>query len=131
MIARCSGAADVIDAVNFARAHRLPVAVRGGGHNVAGSAVGDGGVMIDLSPLRGVRVDPAARTVRVAGGATWADVDRETQVFGLATPSGVRLDDRRRRLHAGRGLRRAAAQVRPDLRQPARPRTWSPPPASW
>jgi FAD/FMN-containing dehydrogenase len=88
LIARCSGAADVIDAVNFARAHGLAVAVRGGGHNVAGSAVGDGAVMVDLSPMRGVRVDPAARTVRVAGGATWADVDRETQVVGLATPSG-------------------------------------------
>jgi FAD/FMN-containing dehydrogenase len=89
LIARCAGAADVIDAVRFARADGLAVAVRGGGHNVAGSAVGDGAVMVDLSPMRGVRVDPTARTVRVAGGATWADVDRETQVFGLATPGGV------------------------------------------
>jgi FAD/FMN-containing dehydrogenase len=88
LIARCAGAADVLEAVRFARDHGLPVAVRGGGHNVAGSAVGDGAVMVDLSPMRGVRVDPAARTVRVAGGAIWAEVDRETQVFGLATPSG-------------------------------------------
>ncbi|MSP12415.1 MAG: FAD-binding oxidoreductase [Chloroflexi bacterium] len=88
LIARCSGVADVIDAVNFARTHNLLVAVRGGGHNVAGSASCDGGIMIDLSLMRGVRVDPEARTVQAQGGATWGDVDRETQVFGLATPGG-------------------------------------------
>ncbi len=89
LIARCSGTADVIDAVNFAREHDLLVSVRGGGHNVAGTAVCDGGLMIDLSPMRGVHVDPKARTARAQGGATWGDLDRETQVFGLATPGGV------------------------------------------
>jgi FAD/FMN-containing dehydrogenase len=89
LIARCIGAADVIAAVNFAREQELLVAVRGGGHNVAGSAVCDGGLMIDLSLMRGVHVDAKARTARVQGGATWGDVDRETQLFGLATPGGV------------------------------------------
>ncbi|MDQ5852532.1 MAG: FAD-binding oxidoreductase [Chloroflexota bacterium] len=88
-IVRCTGAADVVDAVNFAREHELLVSVRGGGHNVAGTAVCDGGLMIDLSPMRGVHVDPKTRTVRAQGGATWGDLDRETQLFGLATPGGV------------------------------------------
>ncbi len=88
LIARCIGTADIIDAINFARTHRLLVAVRGGGHNVAGNAVCDGGLVIDLSLMRGVHVDPKARTARVQGGATWGDVDRETQVFALATPGG-------------------------------------------
>ncbi len=89
LIVRCSGAADVIEAVNVAREHDLLVAVRGGGHNVAGNAVCDDGLVIDLSGMRGVHVNPATHTVRVQGGATWADVDRETQVFGLAVPGGV------------------------------------------
>jgi FAD/FMN-containing dehydrogenase len=89
LIVRCTGVADVVAAVTFAREHDLLLSVRGGGHNVAGSAVNDGGLVIDLSPMRGVRVDPVARTVRVQGGATWGDVDRETQLFGLATPGGV------------------------------------------
>jgi FAD/FMN-containing dehydrogenase len=89
LIARCTGAADVIAAVNFAREHDLLVAVRGGGHNVAGNAVCDDGLMIDLSPMRGVHVDAKAQTVRAQGGALWGDVDRETQVFGLATPGGA------------------------------------------
>jgi FAD/FMN-containing dehydrogenase len=89
LIARCSGTADVVAAVNFAREHDLLVSVRGGGHNVAGTSTNDGGIVIDLSAMRGVRVDPAARTVRVQGGATWGDVDRETQLFGLATPGGL------------------------------------------
>jgi FAD/FMN-containing dehydrogenase len=89
LIARCTGTADVVAAIDFARTQRLPLAVRGGGHNVAGTAVCDGGLVLDLSPLRGVHVDPVARTVRVQGGATWGDVDRETQVFGLATAGGV------------------------------------------
>ena len=88
LIAHCTGVADVVAAVNFARGHNLPLSVRGGGHNVAGNAVNDGGLVIDLSAMRGVWVDPAARTVRVQGGATWADVDRETQIYGLATPGG-------------------------------------------
>jgi FAD/FMN-containing dehydrogenase len=88
LVARCSGTADVVTAVNFAREHELVVSIRGGGHNVAGTATNDDGIVIDLSAMRGVRVDPAARTARVQGGATWGDVDRETQLFGLATPGG-------------------------------------------
>ena len=88
-IVRCGGAADVIQAVNFAREHDLLLSVKGGGHNVAGNAVNDGGVVIDLSLMRGVHVDPRTRTARVQGGATWADLDRETQLFGLAAPGGV------------------------------------------
>jgi FAD/FMN-containing dehydrogenase len=88
LIARCAGVGDVIDSVNFARENDLLVAVRGGGHNVAGYAVCDGGLVIDLSPMKGIRVDPERRTVRAEGGVTWADLDRETQVFGLATPGG-------------------------------------------
>jgi FAD/FMN-containing dehydrogenase len=89
LIARCSGVADVMTAVNFARENDLLVAVRGGGHNVSGSGSCDGGIMIDLSLMNGVFVDPKAKTARVQGGATWGDVDRETQVYGLATAGGV------------------------------------------
>ncbi len=89
LIARCRGVADVVAAVNFARAHGLLVAVRGGGHNVAGYAACEGGLMIDLSPMRAVRVDPEARRAWVQGGATWGDVDAETTAFGLATPGGL------------------------------------------
>ncbi len=88
LIAQCQGVADVIAAVNFAREHELLVSIRGGGHNVAGNALCDDGLVIDLSNMCAVRVDLAAETVRVEGGATWGDVDRETQVFGLATPGG-------------------------------------------
>ncbi len=88
VIACCSGTADVVAAVNFAREHDLLVSVRSGGHNVAGTATNDGGIVSDLSAMRGVRVDPDACTARVQGGATWGDVDRETQLFGLATPGG-------------------------------------------
>ena len=89
LIVRCSGTADVVEAVTFARENDLPVAVRGGGHNVAGSAVCDDGLVIDLSEMNGVFVDQAARRAFVQGGATIGDVDRETQLFGLATPLGV------------------------------------------
>jgi FAD/FMN-containing dehydrogenase len=89
LIARCGGVGDVVDSVNFARENELLVAVRGGGHNVAGNAVCDGGLVIDLSPMKGIRVDPKRRTVRAESGATLGDLDRETQVFGLATPMGV------------------------------------------
>ncbi len=89
LIARCTGLADVIAAVDFAREHGLGVSVRGGGHNVAGLASLGDGLMIDLSRMRDVQVDPEARLARVQGGAVWGDVDRETQAFGLATPSGV------------------------------------------
>ncbi len=89
LIARCSGTADVAAAVRFAREHDLEVAVRGGGHNVAGTAVCDDGIVIDLSAMRAVSVDPAARTARVQGGALWGDVDRETQAHRLATTGGI------------------------------------------
>jgi FAD/FMN-containing dehydrogenase len=89
LIVRCSGVADVIGAVTFARAHNLLVSVRAGGHNIAGKAVCDGGLMIDLSGMRSVRVDPLKRTARVEGGATLGDLDHETQVFGLAPTAGV------------------------------------------
>lgn len=89
MIAQCSGAADVVDAVNFAREHGLVVSIRGGGHNVAGNAVNDDGIVIDLSQMRGVHVDAPTGRVRAQGGATLGDLDRETQLFGLAVPAGV------------------------------------------
>lgn len=88
-IARCRGTPDVVSAVRYANALGLPVAIRGGGHNVAGHAVCDGGIMIDLSEMRSVEVDPERRIASVEGGATWAEVDRETQAFGLATPGGL------------------------------------------
>jgi len=89
LVARCSGPADVVANVNFARTHDLLLAVRGGGHNVAGKAACEDGLMLDLSLMRGVRVDPRTSTVRVQGGATLGDMDRETQVFNLAVPAGV------------------------------------------
>lgn len=88
LIARCAGAADVITAVNFARDHSVLVSVRGGGHNVAGFAVCNGGLMIDLSRMKGIRVDPARCTARAEPGVTWAEFDQETQAFGLATTGG-------------------------------------------
>src|SRR5215210_3613438 len=89
LIARCAGPADVIEAVNFARENDLLLAVRGGGHNVAGSAVCDGGLVIDLSRMKGMRVDPARRTARAEAGLTWGEFDRETQAFGLAVTGGA------------------------------------------
>jgi FAD/FMN-containing dehydrogenase len=89
LIARCTGVADVIEAVNFARENGLTAAVRGGGHSVAGLASVDDGIMIDLSSMTAVHVDRGARTARVQGGATWGDLDHETQAFGLATPGGI------------------------------------------
>jgi FAD/FMN-containing dehydrogenase len=88
-IARCTGAADVIAAVRLARERDLEVAVRSGGHGVAGHAVCDGGLVIDLSPMKGIRVDPAARTARAEAGVLWGELDRETQLFGLATVGGI------------------------------------------
>lgn len=89
LVARCRNPDDVAHAVRFARDRRLLVAIRGGGHNIAGNAVCEGGLMIDLSPMTGVRVDPARRTARVEPGCTLADVDRETQAHGLAVPLGI------------------------------------------
>ena len=88
LIARCAGAADVLAAVAAARADRLVVAVRGGGHNVTGNAVCDGGLMLDLSPMKGISVDPVRRTAWAQAGLTWGEFDHETQAFGLATTGG-------------------------------------------
>jgi FAD binding domain/Berberine and berberine like len=88
LIARCAGAADVVRCVKFARAERLEVSVRGGGHNVSGKAVGEG-LMIDLSPMKGVRTDLRLRTAQAEAGLTLADLDRDCQRFGLATPLGI------------------------------------------
>jgi FAD/FMN-containing dehydrogenase len=89
LIARCTGAADVAAAVRFARDRDLEIAVRGGGHNVAGTAACEDGIVIDLSAMRAVSVDPAERVVHVQGGALWGDVDHETQAHGLATTGGI------------------------------------------
>ena len=89
LIARCRGVADVVDAVALARKVNLEVAVRGGGHNVAGRATVDGGLMIDLLPMKGIHVDPSARTARAQGGVTWSELNRETQLHGLAVTGGV------------------------------------------
>jgi FAD/FMN-containing dehydrogenase len=88
LIVRGAGVADVISAVRFARAHNLLVAVRGGGHNVAGNAVCDGGIVIDLSRMKAIRVDPTKHTARAEGGVTWGEFDHETQAHGLATTGG-------------------------------------------
>jgi FAD/FMN-containing dehydrogenase len=89
LIARCLGASDVIKAVNFGRSHSLLVSVRGGGHSISGQSVCEGGLMIDLAPINGVRVDPVARRARVDGGALLGSLDREAQAFGLATTAGT------------------------------------------
>jgi FAD/FMN-containing dehydrogenase len=89
LIARCRGVADVVDAVRLAHEMNLEVAIRGGGHNVAGRATVDGGLMIDLVPMKGIHVDPDDRTVRAQGGVTWAEFNRETQLHGLAVTGGV------------------------------------------
>jgi FAD/FMN-containing dehydrogenase len=89
LIARCRNTADVADAVRFARREGLEISVRGGGHNVAGRAVIDDALMIDLSPMKGIHVDPAARTVRAQGGVLWRELNRETAVHGLAVTGGV------------------------------------------
>ncbi len=88
-IARCTGTADVVAAVNFARSHNLLLSVRGGGHNVAGHATCDRGLMVDLSQMKDVTVNPRRRTARARPGADLGDLDRETQLHGLATPTGI------------------------------------------
>lgn len=88
LIARCTGVADIMSAVRFARERQLLVAVRGGGHNVAGTAVCDDGLVVDLSNMKGIRVNPESRTARAEPGVLWGELDRETQAFGLATTGG-------------------------------------------
>lgn len=89
LIARCSTTSDVVHAVNFARDNKLLLAIRGGGHNIAGNAMCDDGIVIDLSKMKAARVDPGARRVTIEGGATLADLDAATQAHGLATPVGI------------------------------------------
>jgi FAD/FMN-containing dehydrogenase len=88
-IVRCAGVADVVHAIGFVRTNKLLVSVRGGGHNITGNAVCEGGLMIDLSSMKGIRVDPVRRTVRAQAGVTWSELDHETQAFGLATTGGT------------------------------------------
>ena len=116
LVASCSGTADVVDAVGFARDQGLAVAIRGGGHSVAGLSSIDGGMLIDLAPMSGVQVDPERRVAHVQGGALWADVDRETQAFGLAAPGGVVSDTGVAGPDARRRVRMGEAQVRALLR---------------
>ena len=87
LIARCAGVADVMSAVRFARDHRLLVSVKGGGHNITGNAVCEGGLMIDLSPMKSVRVDPVGRTARAEAGLTWGEYNRETQALASPAPA--------------------------------------------
>lgn len=89
LIIRCANADDVVQSVNFARTHELIVSVRGGGHNVAGKAVCDDGLMIDLSPMKGIQVDPADRTAHIEPSVLWSELDQATQAFGLATTGGT------------------------------------------
>jgi indole-3-acetate monooxygenase len=118
LIARCTGAADVRAAVGFARERELIVAVRGGGHNVAGTAVCDGGIVIDLSPMKGMWVDPRARTARAQPGLLWGEFNHETQPFGLATPGGMVSHTGIAGPHPRRRARLADAPARTHCRQP-------------
>lgn len=89
LIVRCAGTADVTEAIRFARSEDLDIAIRGGGHNVAGFATVDGGLVVDLSPMKGIRVDPRLKRARAQGGVLWGELDHETQAFGLATTGGL------------------------------------------
>ena len=120
MIARCTDVADVVTAVNFARENDLQVAIRGGGHNGPGLGSVDDGLMIDMSMMKGVRVDPAARTVRVGPGCTQGDVDHATHIYRARRAGRHRLDDGYRRPHAGRRHWIPHPQARPHHRQSAR-----------
>src|ERR1700730_19292843 len=110
-IVRCAGVADVIQAVNFARSHGLLVAIRGTGHNIAGNSLCDGGLVIDLSLMKSVRIDPGARIARVEGGASWGDLNHDLQAFGLAATGGFISTNRRVGPDLGRRARLAGAQA--------------------
>ena len=122
LIARCADAADVIAAVNFGRDNELPIAIRGGAHNGAGFASVDDGLVIDLSTMRGVRVDPKGRTARVDGGCTTGEVDHATHAFGQAVPFGIISTTGVAGLTLERRARLPLAPVWPGLRQPHRGR---------
>ena len=117
LVVRCLGAADVIEAIKLAHEEKLLVAVRSGGHNIAGNAVGDGGLMIDLSLMRSVRVDRAAKRAWVEPGATLADVDKETLSFGLVLPTGINSTTGIAGLNSWRRVRLDHAQVWSNHRQ--------------
>ena len=117
LIVRATGAADVKQAVNFARTHHLALALRGGGHSAPGYGTNDGGLVLDLSTMKGIRVDPGARTVRAEGGVLWRELDHETQAFGLATTGGT-VSNTGSRAHAGRRPRLAHGKARAHHRQP-------------
>ncbi len=119
VIVRCAGVSDVIAAVKLGRASGLPVAVRSGGHSFPGLSVADDALMIDLSPMKGVRVDPEQQTARVQAGVLLGELDRETQAFGLAVPSGIVTHTGRGRAHARRRDRLDHAQAR-TVGRPAR-----------
>ena len=118
VVLRPHGAADVIDAVGFARDSGLGLSVRCGGHGIAGTSVADGTVLIDLSAMKGVHVDLDRRTAVALGGTLWGEYDRETQLFGLATPGGRVTTTGIGGLHARRRLRLALPRARAHLRQP-------------
>ena len=122
LVVQPTGVADVVEAVRFAREQGLALSVRGGGHNIAGTALADGGLTIDMSGLRGVSVDPDARTATVQPGCLLGDVDRETQLHGLATPLGFFSEVGVAGLTLGRRARLPHAPLRLDRRQPARGR---------
>lgn len=115
LIARCRGVADVITCVKFARQYNLLVSVRGGGHHAGGFSLCEDGLLIDLSLMKGIRVDPTRKTVQAQAGATWGDFDHETAAFGLATPGGAVSTTGIAGLTLGGGV--AQPQVWPDLRQ--------------
>ena len=119
LIARCTGSADVLSAVKFARRHNLLVSVRGGGHNVAGNAVCAGGLMIDLSPMKAIAVDVRGRTVRAEAGVLWRELDQATQQHGLATTGGTVSHTGIAGLTLGGGLGWLMGKHGTHLRQPA------------
>ena len=134
VLARATCTADVVQALEFARAADLAVAVRGGGHSVAGYSTIEGGLLLDLGPMKGIDVDPVARLVRVQPGVVWGELDRATQAHGLATTGGRMTTTGDRRLRPRQRQRLAGAAVRIGVRQPARRRgrhrlrrPWSPP----
>src|SRR6058998_2981412 len=118
VVVRCTGVADVIAAVKAARAEGLAVAIRGGGHSVPGFGTADDALVIDLGRMRGIRVDPATKTVRAEGGSTWGDFNHATHAFGLATTGGHHLDDRHRGTHPRRRHRVPHPRGRPVAGQP-------------
>ena len=120
VVIRWAGVSDVIRGVDFARSEGLPLALRGGGHSIPGFSTTDGGVVLDLSPMKGIRVDPAARRVVAQAGCLWSDLDQENAGVRARADRRAGLDDRDRRVHPRRRRRLAAPSLRPDLRQPCR-----------